>query len=100
MKSYVIYHREKVNGHDFDEERRVSNAFLLFVRIVLRQKRNITVYKGFVFSYNYKSCYYYHYSYTLLYNSVLLLNDDNNNNNSNGKTHFLLIIHIHTYAGF
>lgn len=23
MKSYVIYHREKVNGHDFDEERRV-----------------------------------------------------------------------------
>lgn len=50
MKSYVIYHREKVNGHDCDDvqRKRVSNVFLLFIRIVLKQKRNMTVYKGFV----------------------------------------------------
>lgn len=72
----------------------VSNALLLFVRIVLRQKRNMTVYKGFVSSYNYKIYhYYYHYNNN---NSILFLND----NNSNGKTHFLLIIHIHTRVGF
>lgn len=53
MKSYVIYHRVKVNGHDCCiMRRRVSNVFLLFrIPIVLRQKRNMTVYKGFVSSY-------------------------------------------------
>jgi len=41
MKSYVIYHREKVDGHEWRmTRRRVSNAFLLFMRNVFRQREN------------------------------------------------------------